>query len=56
MSNDGGDPSDLSVSFRDQSRNKLITVHSSHKKGIFKKLWHKAPTLNINTYKIQFGM
>lgn len=32
-------------------------MHSNiSKKSVWKKLWHKAPVLNINTYKIQFGM
>lgn len=31
-------------------------MHHNNKKNVFKKLWHKAPVLNINTYKIQFSM
>ena len=50
------DPLDLSVSFTARSR-KLISIQSNiSKKSVWKKLWHKAPVLNINSYKIQFGM
>lgn len=53
----GSDPTELSVSFRDQSRNQLLsTVSNTNKKNIIKRIWHKAPALNINTYRIQFGM
>lgn len=51
------DPTELSVSFRDQTRHQLLsTVSNTNKKNIIKRIWHKAPALNINTYKIQFQM
>lgn len=50
------DPHDLSISFINRSH-KLISIHSNiSKKTIWKRIWHKAPVLNINSYKIQFTM
>ena len=46
------EPQELSKSFRMHSRDKLMTVHSHvSKKSFMKKLWHKAPELNIITFK-----
>ena len=48
---------ELSKSFKANNRDKLISIHTNvSKKSVWKKMWHKAPALNINTYKIQFTM
>lgn len=48
---------ELSKSFKIHTRDKLISVHTNvSKKSIWKKWWHKAHGININTYKIQFTM
>lgn len=41
---------------RSKSRDRLTNNQVNPKKSFFKKMWYKAPALNKNTYKIQFGI